>query len=1442
MSDFVDRTAELDANGEDDDSRASDDELNGDADNDRQTSRTRDGRDNDEEDSEGDSSEEEDDDEEEIAKVREGFIVDDDEEDEDISDGERERRRRRRRKRRRKEISEDAEDGLSRHRSDEELDEEDLDLVMENTGINVRQEERSSKRQRRIEEGLTDIFSDEEKEEDELQQTGPRRTVMDEFEGFIEEDEFSDEEPQQYPEADLGKPSRPGRGPAAIPGVDEEQLGEIFEIFGDGEEYAWALEAEEAEATEEYDEDKPLTELKDVFEPSELAERLLTDEDNAIRAKDEPERFQIMRKAFATYELSEEEYALEENWLVSEVVSRKSKWLTDHPQLDGPLRRAIRKVLEFIVKDQLEVPFIWQHRRDYILHERESDGAAGASDEFSAEPLLIQDDLWLILQLDVKFHSIVEKKHSVERLLKTLAVKDPVLDDFLVHAETLQDYQDCWDYIQFRYSARIKDAAVMQSNGHHAAEDGEANGVDGAILMSVKRPNSRYTSFERIRSGYVYSLVQAFGITADQFGVNFAEDQKLHFTEDPSDFPLDLADKYTQAERETLEHPLYQDSEAAFNAAKGMFAEEIFHDLQTRNFLRKKLIRALVRVNIYATDKGKKAIDETHPFYHFKYARNLELQDILDDPETFLEILQAESQGLVDIRFKLFKFEAFFNKVLQNFLSDNVSDIATAWNNERKSVLRMAMDKLVLLMCREIREDLRTQCQTVVAMKCRAALLLRLDQAPYRPVGFELGTTPRVLSISSGMGEPGKDATVSVFLDDQGRVLETMKLGDVRDEAFKTNLIEIVKRRKPDVIGIAGFTVASNRLRKEILDIIATESLNVSTDDDGGKEEPIPLVWVNDEVARLYQNSPRATQEFAELAPLARYCIGLARYMQSPLLEYAAMGGGIVSIQFHRLQTLLPQDLLREMLDSAFIDMVNLVGVDINEAIKVPYFANLLQYVSGLGPRKASGMLKSIAASTNGYLNDRYELVTKQIAGKNIFMNCASFLRIPWEEQDSATAAYRNSEMTEILDSTRIHPEDYELARKMAADALELDEEDLIDLHNQGGVVAQLMDDDPDKLNELILEEYAEELLKNFNQRKRATLEMIKMELQRHYEELRKTFKLLGDEQIFTMLTGETPETLAQGMVVPVNIRKVADRYLVARLACGVDGNVAAMEMTSRTDMPYPSALFYYGQTVRALVKHINYGAFQAELSLVEEAVEDALKHPVLPYAKKERERDKWDEYEEDRDRALFAEHREKEQRAARVIKHRLFKPFSSKQAEEYLAPMQRGDLVIRPSSKGTDHIAITWKVTEGVYQHLAVLELEKENDYSIGKALRVADSKYSDLDELIFMHVQAMVRKVDEMMNSEKFQKGTKEDVERWLTTYTEANPRRSNYAFCLDTKNPGYFCLCFKAGLNSKVVTWPVKVIPNGYQLLNAIYPDVQQLCNGFKMQYAAKTQRKR
>ncbi|KAK9462225.1 SH2 domain-containing protein [Lipomyces oligophaga] len=1434
MSDFVDQSATLDRDGEDD----SDDNTTS-RNNDPDRSPSASGS------NEEDSSEEEDDDnEEELAKIREGFIVDD-EEDENLSDDEQERRRKRRRKRHRHHAEKEGED-IGHSRNDDELDEDDLDLVMESRGFTREDDDvaRATKRQKR-QEGLTDMFSDEERE-DQTEAPKPARGLLDEFDGFIEEDEFSDDEPRETDDRHTGSSVKSGRQAAiSIPGVNEEQLGELFEIFGDGEEYAWALEAEEAGNDDEYDEDEPVTELKDVFEPSELEHLMLTDEDNTIRGRDEPERFQIMRKEFPKYELSPEEFELEESWVASEIVYTKHKLLDAHPNLESACKKAIRKVLELIVKDSLEVPFIWHHRRDYLLQPRKRDSTTSSAN-FDSDLLLDQNDLWRILQLDIEFHSTIEKKRGVDKWVKSLTLNDDLLMEFHSRAVNLHDYQDLSDYIQFRYAAQLKDIAVTDPDistadqePKNSDDEDESNAPVTSRPVRMKRPNSRSSTFEQIRSGPLYHLVRAFGISSEQFGLNFAEDKKLHFPEDPVELPLVMAEEYTKSS--SSDHFLYDDPDAALTSAKNMFAEEIFHDLRTRSFLRDHIIRALVRINIHATERGKKVIDEGHQFYYFKYLRNLEIADILKHPDMFLEVLQAESQGLITIKFKVFEFEAFFKRVLGNFESDNASDIATAWNSERRKVLQIAMDKLIFLLCREIREELRSKCQLAIAQQCRIALLERLDQAPYKPEGFELGTVPRIITISNGMGEPGKDAAVAVYVDDQGRVVETIKLGDSRDDTFRIALTEMVKRRKPDVMGMAGLTVASNRLRKDVLEIIKQEDITIASEDETKSERLIELLWINDEVARLYQNSPRAELEFGELSSLARYCIALARYVQSPLLEYAAMKQDIVSIQFNRLQTLVPEELLREMLDTAFIDTVGMVGVEVNEALKVPYVANLLQFVSGLGPRKASGMLKAIAGSPDGHLQSRYDLVTRHIAGKNIFMNCASFLIIPWEEQGTRSSMYRN-EMTDILDSTRIHPEDYELARKMAADALELDEEDLMDLENQGGVVAHLAEDDPEKLNELILEEYAEELLKNFNQWKRATLEMIKDELQHHYREKRHEYKKLDEYEVFTMLTGETRDTLGTGVVVPVNVRKVADRYLVVRLSCGIDGNVSVMEMTSRTDMPYPAAMFYFGQVVRGVVTEINYASFQAEITLVEEKVDYAVKHPVgVRQLRDLIDRNKWDEWEENQDRSQQAQKRKEEQRASRVIKHRLFRPFNRKQAEDYLAPLQRGDLVIRPSSLGMDHLTITWKVAEHVYQHIAVLELEKENDYSLGRVLKVGEERYSDLDELIFMHIQAMARKVDEMINSEKFQKGTKEDVEKWLTIYTAANPSRSNYAFCLDMKHAGYFDLCFKAGASSKVVVWPVKVIPNGYQLRRAVYPSVQELCNGFKLMYAASIRKR-
>ena len=66
----------------------------------------------------------------------------------------------------------------------------------------------------------------------------------------------------------------------------------------------------------------------------------------------------------------------------------------------------------------------------------------------------------------------------------------------------------------------------------------------------------------------------------------------------------------------------------------------------------------------------------------------------------------------------------------------------------------------------------------------------------------------------------------------------------------------------------------------------------------------------------------------------------------------------------------------------------------------------------------------------------------------------------------------------------------------------------------------------------------------------------------------------------------------------------------------------------------------------------------------------------------------------------------------------------------------------------------------------------------------------------------------------------------------FIDANPTRSAYFFCLDTKHPGYFYLCWKANPSSKVQAWPVRVVPHAFEMMKNQYPDMRALCNGFKL----------
>ena len=104
-----------------------------------------------------------------------------------------------------------------------------------------------------------------------------------------------------------------------------------------------------------------------------------------------------------------------------------------------------------------------------------------------------------------------------------------------------------------------------------------------------------------------------------------------------------------------------------------------------------------------------------------------------------------------------------------------------------------------------------------------------------------------------------------------------------------------------------------------------------------------------------------------------------------------------------------------------------------------------------------------------------------------------------------------------------------------------------------------------------------------------------------------------------------------------------------------------------------------------------------------------------------------------------------------RNIQHPFYRNFNYKQAEEYLAPQNVGDYVIRPSSKGASYLTITWKVGNNLFQHLLV----EERSRGRFKEYIVDGKTYEDLDQLAFQHIQVIAKNVTDMVRHPKFREG---------------------------------------------------------------------------------------
>jgi uncharacterized protein len=250
--------------------------------------------------------------------------------------------------------------------------------------------------------------------------------------------------------------------------------------------------------------------------------------------------------------------------------------------------------------------------------------------------------------------------------------------------------------------------------------------------------------------------------------------------------------------------------------------------------------------------------------------------------------------------------------------------------------------------------------------------------------------------------DPGiRTGVKCAVVDATGKVLDTTTIypfqpkNDVR--GAQATLAELIARHKVDLIAIGNGT-ASRETEKLVADLLALIR---------AAKKPTKVV-VNEAGASVYSASELAAQEFPDLDVSLRGAVSIARRLQDPLAELVKIEPK--SIGVGQYQHDVDQRRLGKSLDGVVEDAVNAVGVDLNTAS-----APLLARVAGIGP----GLSDAIVAhrDIHGAFASRKDLLKVARLGPKAFEQCAGFLRI--------------TDGTEPLDASSVHPEAYDIARKI---------------------------------------------------------------------------------------------------------------------------------------------------------------------------------------------------------------------------------------------------------------------------------------------------------------------------------------------------------------------------------------------------------------------------
>ena len=430
------------------------------------------------------------------------------------------------------------------------------------------------------------------------------------------------------------------------------------------------------------------------------------------------------------------------------------------------------------------------------------------------------------------------------------------------------------------------------------------------------------------------------------------------------------AEKYIDAEKEV------KSANDALQGARDIIAEMVNEDPEAR-----KKMRLLFQKNgvIYSkVMKGKEQEGQKYKDY-FDWSESIEKVP----SHRLLAMRRGEKELILmlDIYPPEEDATALLERQFVKGTTKAASQVKEAVHDSYKRLLKPSMETEVRLGSKDKAD--------VEAINVFAENLKQLLMSP--PLGQK-----RTLAVDPGFRTGCKVAA----LDSQGKLLdfEAIYPNEPQKDVVKAGATINYMVSKYEIEAIAIGNGTASRETEQFIKSI-------------GLPSHVIVAMVNESGASVYSASDVAREEFPDQDVTVRGAVSIGRRMMDPLAELVKIDPK--SIGVGQYQHDVDQNELKKSLDDVVMSCVNAVGVELNTASK-----QLLTYVSGLGPQLAQNIVEF--RNTNGPFKDRNSLKQVPRLGEKAFEQAAGFLRI--------------SDGKNVLDTSAVHPERYQLVEQMAKD------------------------------------------------------------------------------------------------------------------------------------------------------------------------------------------------------------------------------------------------------------------------------------------------------------------------------------------------------------------------------------------------------------------------